>query len=175
MIIQICIFAYSYRCHKTLKVNSHNTISVLTTANSSDLSPRTYLLIHLRDHASLTQYKLPEGRTEPVPHTCICSPISTLVLMSACDSEQDAAAALGYTQVTWDNLSGREQKPWSFIKSWAALGATEKAAAVLLGYTQTSWDDELGTVPRPASAFKRWSELTKCGDGEKTNVCLHLN
>ena len=36
---------------------------------------------------------------------------------------------LGYTQVSWDNLSGQEQQPWSSIKSWASLTDNEKAAA----------------------------------------------
>ena len=86
--------------------------------------------------------------------------------LSECFGEQAAAAALGYTQVSWDNLSGKEQQPFSSIKSWAALVATEKAAAVLLGYNQRTWDNDSGSEPRPASAFKSWSELAACGDGK---------
>ena len=83
-----------------------------------------------------------------------------------CFGEQAAAAALGYTQVSWDNLSGKEQQPLSSIKSWVALVATEKRAAMLLGYNQRTWDNDSGSEPRPASAFKSWSELAACGDGE---------
>ena len=73
---------------------------------------------------------------------------------------------LGYTQVSWDNLSGEEQQPWSSIKSWASLTANEKAAAAVLGYTATTWDNDSGSEPQPASAFKSWAELTSCFDGE---------
>ena len=104
--------------------------------------------------------------------TCIrvCSLTFALALLADCSSEQDGAATLGYTQASWDNLSGKEQQPWSSIKSWAALGATEKAAAALLGYTEANWDNELGTQPRPASAFKSWSDLAACGEGEEPSL-----
>ena len=75
-----------------------------------------------------------------------------------------AARVLGYTQVTWDNLSGEEQQPWSSIKTWASLTDDEKAAAAALGYTQITWDSK--TEPQPASAAKSWAELTTCSDGE---------
>ena len=97
---------------------------------------------------------------------------SSPTLLSACFGEQAAAIALGYTQVSWDNLSGKELQPWSSIKSWAALGDTERAGARILGYTSsTTWDNESGLEPRPASAFKSWSELGNCSDGE--DRCKH--
>ena len=71
---------------------------------------------------------------------------------------------LGYEQVTWDNLSGEEQQPWSSIKSWASLTDNEKAAAVVLGYTATTWDNKSGSEANPASAAKHWAELTACGE-----------
>ena len=73
---------------------------------------------------------------------------------------------LGYTQASWDNLSGKERQPWSASKSWFEFSDNEKAAAGLLGYTQMTWDNDSGSEPRPASAFKSWSELTVCDDGE---------
>ena len=73
---------------------------------------------------------------------------------------------LGYTEVSWNDLSGKEQQPWSSIKYWASLTANEKAAAVVLGYTQVSWDNDSGSVPQPASAVKTWALLTACTDGE---------
>ena len=73
---------------------------------------------------------------------------------------------LGYDQVSWDNLSGEEQQPWSSIKYWAALTANEKAAGTALGYTATTWDNASGSEPQPASAVKGWAELTACPDGE---------
>ena len=86
--------------------------------------------------------------------------------LSACDSERAAGVALGYTQVSWDNLSGKEEQPWSSIKHWAALSDTEQKAAGLLGYTQFIWDNESKQEPRPPAAFKHWAELSKCGEGE---------
>ena len=74
---------------------------------------------------------------------------------------------LGYTQVTWDNLSGREQQPWSSIKSWYALTASEKAAAAVLGYIQPMWDNRSGSERQPVSFYKHWDQLTACGDGEE--------
>ena len=73
---------------------------------------------------------------------------------------------LGYTQASWDNLSGKEQQPWSTIKYWASLTSIEKAAAALLGYTETNWDNDSGSEPRPSAAFRSWSELGACNDGE---------
>ena len=77
---------------------------------------------------------------------------------------------LGYTQASWDNLSGKEQQPLSSIKFWASLSANEKAAAVMLGYTQVSWDNDSGLEPQPASAVKNWAELTACADGKDLSM-----
>lgn len=82
----------------------------------------------------------------------------------ACDSERAAGVALGYTQVSWDDLSGKEEQPWSSIKHWAALTDTEQKAAGLLGYTQKNWDNDSKQEPRPAAAFRFWAELAKCGE-----------
>ena len=93
-------------------------------------------------------------------------PIFFIVLLLACNSEQDAAETLGYTQASWDNLSGKEQQPWSSIKYWASLTDNEKAAAKVLGYKQASWDNESGSEQQPASGAKGWAELKTCADGE---------
>ena len=77
---------------------------------------------------------------------------------------------MGYTQVSWDNLSGQEQQPWSAVKSWNALTDNEKAAGVVLGYTATSWDNESGSEVQPASENKSWAALTACTDGEEFPV-----
>ena len=73
---------------------------------------------------------------------------------------------LGYTEVSWNDLSGKEEQPWSSIKHWAALTDTEQKAAGLLGYTQKNWDNDSKQEPRPAAAFRFWAELAKCGEGE---------
>ena len=88
-----------------------------------------------------------------------------ITLVLGCGSEQDAAQVLGYTQASWDNLSGREQQPWTSIKSWFSLTANEKAAAEVLGYNETTWDDKSGSQAQPASALKIWDELTACPTG----------
>ena len=62
---------------------------------------------------------------------------------------------MGYTQVSWDNESGKEPQPASSSKSWADLTAVEKRAAVALGYSQLLWD-----YPWPAAADKQFAELT---------------
>ena len=90
----------------------------------------------------------------------------TLTFPSACNSEQAGAAVLGFTQVSWDNLSGQEPQPWSSEKAWFELSLNEKAAAVLLGYSQTTWDNNSGSEPQPASAVKSWAELTACIQSE---------
>ena len=74
---------------------------------------------------------------------------------------------LGYTQVSWDNLSGKEQQPWSSIKYWASLTDNEKAAAAVLGYTATTWANDSGSEAQPASGDKAWAQLTSCSDGEE--------
>ena len=81
---------------------------------------------------------------------------------------------LGYTQASWDNLSGQEQQPWSSIKSWASLTDIEKEGAAVLGYTDITWDNDSGSEAQPASANKGWAELSACGDGEDAFVSIRL-
>ena len=83
-----------------------------------------------------------------------------------CNSEQAAYETLGYTQASWDNLSGEELLPWSSIKPWTTLTANEKAAAAFLGYNAINWDDLSDAEPQPASFYKHWDELTTCDDGK---------
>ena len=82
---------------------------------------------------------------------------------------------LGYTQASWDNLSGREQQPWSFIKRWSSLTANEKEAVAIMGYNETTWDDHSGSEPQPASYSKDWAELTSCRDGEVHRFVALMN
>ena len=84
-------------------------------------------------------------------------------------SEQSAAEVLGYTQVVWDNMSGKEPKRTelygtTFLTIWARLTFKERAAAHVLGYTEKIWDNKSGSEPQPASASKPWSKLTVCGE-----------
>ena len=81
--------------------------------------------------------------------------------LPGCISQQAAAMALGYTQVSWDNESGEEQQPLASFLSWAALTDEEKAAGTLLRYTATSWDNLSGSEV----VDKSWRELTSCPDG----------
>ena len=54
-------------------------------------------------------------------------------------TRQQAALLLGYTQASWDNLSGKHKQPESSTKKWAQLTTSEKAAYTVLGYTETNW------------------------------------
>ena len=87
-----------------------------------------------------------------------------LYTSSGCKDERAAARALGYTQVSWDNKSGKEKQPASEDKSWAALTQHERAAAMVLGYTRTMWDNKSESEADSASAAKHWAELTACGE-----------
>ena len=97
--------------------------------------------------------------------TIHCYIQSIITTPSVCKSEQAALRALGYTQTSWDNLSGDELQPASSIQRWSALTDNEKAAAAVLGYSQKAWDNESGSEPQPDSWDKSWAELTSCGDG----------
>ena len=70
---------------------------------------------------------------------------------------------MGYTQVSWDNESGKEKQPSSAKKRWDKLTHLERVAAVVLGYTGSMWDKG-GKKHQPASASKYWAELTSCGN-----------
>ena len=72
-----------------------------------------------------------------------------------CVTEKQAAQQLGYTQVTWDNDSGKEPQPASSSKAWAELTDVERNAAVALGYSQLSWD-----YPWPPAADTHFAKLT---------------
>ena len=73
---------------------------------------------------------------------------------------------LGYTPVSWDNLSREEQQPWSSIKYWSSMTASEKAAAEVFGFIQITWDNESGSERQPDSFLKDFEELTFCSEGE---------
>ena len=90
--------------------------------------------------------------------------VANPLFCSGCNSEQVAAGILGYTQVSWDNESGKEQQPVSALKAWAALTQHERSSAMVLGYTRATWDNKSGSELQPASANKHWAELTACGD-----------
>ena len=83
---------------------------------------------------------------------------------SGCESEQEAAKALGYTQVSWDDVSGKEKQPSHTDKSWLQMTAQEKAALTVLGYIAKTWDDVSGKETQPASASKTWDKLSVCGE-----------
>ena len=83
------------------------------------------------------------------------------VLPEDCNTEQEAARILGYTRVSWNNRSGKEQQPASAEKDWDALAHKEKLAAIVLGYTRKMWDKG---KKQPPAADKRWAELSTCGD-----------
>ena len=85
----------------------------------------------------------------------IISCIDATELSLECYSEQDAAKVLGFTQSTWDNLSGKEPQPFSLDKVWDELTNEERAGAEALGYIGLVWD----TQP-PRAARVSWSELS---------------
>ena len=60
---------------------------------------------------------------------------TTIQLMS----QQQAAASLGYTQVSWDKKSGSGKQPASASNKWTDLTAQEMLAATVLGYTQLTY------------------------------------
>ena len=85
------------------------------------------------------------------------------MLIAGCVSEQAAAALLGYTQISWDDVSGKEIRPASAKKYWSKLAKYEKQAAMALGYTQKLWDNASGKETQPPADSKYWHELTDCG------------
>ena len=87
-------------------------------------------------------------------------------LPSICKSERAPWQVLGYTELSWNDMSGKEQLPWTSIKYWSSLTANETAAAVALGFNESTWDNDSGSEPQPPSVAKKWSELTACADGE---------
>ena len=87
-----------------------------------------------------------------------------VVFPSGCQSELAAAKALGYTQVSWDDVSGNENQPSVGSKSWSQLTAQEKALLTFLGYTAKAWDNVSGEEKQPASWEKPWSDLSVCGE-----------
>ena len=95
--------------------------------------------------------------------------MSVIEPLSGCNSEQAAAGVLGFTQVSWDDVSGEEKQPVSSDKYWKSLTQHQQAAAIVLGYTKAIWDNMSGSEPQPASAYKGWSELTSCGE-----ICLSV-
>ena len=122
---------------------------------------------HTRSKRYLCHIYISLARTESVACTRpLILPCTTrlLALPSACQSEQAAAAVLGYRQVSWDNESGQERQPWQSRMIWASMTSVQRRAVVLLGFTQDTWDGRSEPSLRPASYSKKWSELTACGE-----------
>ena len=118
-------------------------------------------------------YVLAESGDTQRAHRCLQA-VEHILTRSGCEhnSEQVAAEVLGYTQVSWENLSGNEPQPSSHKKSWSELRHSERVAAVVLGYTGKAWDNESGSETQPASADKQWSELSPCADEGKHADCV---
>ena len=72
---------------------------------------------------------------------------------------------MGYTQVSWDNKSGKEEQPSSMEKDWDELAYREKLAAIVLGYNRKMWNRG---KKLPPAMEKHWAELSTCGD---VHVC----
>ena len=89
--------------------------------------------------------------TNDGPHAHLCLP--TRAVTSTQLSQQQAAVLLGYTQVSWDNASGREVQPGSASKQWTDLTTVEKSAATVLDYTEQTWSTFSATKKAP------WSDL----------------
>ena len=72
---------------------------------------------------------------------------------SGCESERDAARALGYDYYSWD-VPYAEQPDFT-EKKWVEMTDEEKAALVILDYSERTWDRR-----EPRSSFKLWGDLT---------------
>ena len=106
-------------------------------------------------------------------HFCTHTPVIIVPSnIAACNSEQEAIRVLGYTQASWDNLSRKEQQPWSSIKHWSSLTADEKAAARVFGFTNVTWDNESGSERQPSAFLKDFAELTFCSAGQSDVLLL---
>ena len=87
-----------------------------------------------------------------------------VVFPSGCVSEQAAAKALGYTQITWDDESQNEKQPSHTDNSWSDMTVKEKALLKILGYTAKTWDNVSGKEEQPAAASTIWDDLSVCGE-----------
>ena len=81
--------------------------------------------------------------------------IDNIELIPDCYSERDAAMALGFDELAWDNWSNKEEQPASLSKTWDELTSEEEKAATFLGYTKLMWDSQL-----PPAIQKYWADLT---------------
>ena len=97
------------------------------------------------------------------PYSLSLTRLSACAATPVCKDKQWAAGLLGYTQVSWDNKSGKETQPSSSKKYWDQLTDQERAVAMLLGYTGVNWDKE-AKKHQPVSAKKYWAELISCGE-----------
>ena len=71
---------------------------------------------------------------------------------------------MGYTKVSWDNVSGNENQPSIVELYWRAMTNEQKASLTVLGFTKETWDDVSGEEETPASLDKAWKKLSVCGE-----------
>ena len=82
-------------------------------------------------------------------------------------SQQQAATSLGYTEVSWDNASGKEVQPPLASTKWTGLTIQERLATTVLGYTDQTWNTI--SVTNKTS----WSDLTVTA-GEDVCYIVHF-
>ena len=87
-------------------------------------------------------------------------------------NQKQAAILLGYTQVSWDNTSGKEAQPTSASKKWTDLTTVEKSSATALGYKEQAWGTVSVTKKTPWSAL---AMLTGAGMFFVANVSVDHN
>ena len=77
---------------------------------------------------------------------------------------------MGYTQASWDDVSGKEKQPSATNTSFYYLTHDQRVAAMMLGYTGKSWDNDSGKETQPAVENKFWAELTTCGEHMRARI-----
>ena len=112
-------------------------------------------------NSNLVYGHLVHASIDPPTHLRLTALAATITVLS----QQQAPTLLGYTQVSWDNNSGKEAQPASASKKWIDLTAQEMSSATVLGYTEQTWS----TISVTRKAL--WSDLTVTA-GE--DVCYNV-
>ena len=81
-------------------------------------------------------------------------------------AEKEAATAIGYNQLGWDEGI----PPETCSKRWATLTADESASASLLGYSGAEWDAELEEEESAAGGEPHADTAASAAEGESNGV-----
>ena len=76
--------------------------------------------------------------------------------------KKTAIGALGFTEINWYNLTGKEEQPCFIGKKWAEIIVDDRKQVAVFGFTARNRDSKSTRFPELFT--KSWIDLQVCGE-----------